>query len=115
MITSMYRKKYQRNINHIVRDMNENIKNDWLWNGRFHIHQIRSSFHPFHDHSGAYFTAVLEIIDRKTGRKEINSFSNYSVAWEFYTWVNQCIVERFDVWSEIPSPRETAIAEGRHP
>ena len=33
------RKKYQREVNRIVRKWNQSIKNDWLWDGRFVLRQ----------------------------------------------------------------------------
>ena len=31
---SQKRKKYQRAVNRLVRTLNQDIQNDWLWNGR---------------------------------------------------------------------------------
>ena len=56
------RKKYQRTVNKIVREANRNIKDDWLWYGRFTISQVAAYFTPFEDKSGALFQFILEKI-----------------------------------------------------
>ena len=109
------RKKYQRDMNKIVRKMNKSIQDDWLWNGRFYIRQTGAWFHPYSDHSGALFEAILECVDRKTGKKTEKVFDNYSMSFNFYLWVNECITEIFKVWDEVPNPNEQARAAGRVP
>ena len=108
------RKKYQRRINRIVRDMNKNIQNDWIWDGRFYIHQEEAEFHSYDDHSGGEVVVLLSCLDRKTNKIEYKVFSNYDIGYNLYHWVNDCIVEKFDVWNEIPNPREYAMMEGRY-
>ena len=38
------RKKYQREVNKIIKKWNQSIKNDWLWNGRFVLRQYAAFF-----------------------------------------------------------------------
>lgn len=40
------RKKYQREVNKIVRKWNQSIKDDWLWDGRFVLRQYAAYFWP---------------------------------------------------------------------
>ena len=114
-IRSLKRKKYQRAVNKLVHKVNKNIKNDWLWNGRFIVRQTNAEFYTFGDFSGALFCVMLECVDTKTGRKAIKSFDNYDIDWKLYWWINICITEDFKVWDEIPNPYEVAIAAGRKP
>ena len=115
-LTSVYdRKKYQRAFNRIIRDLNANIQNDWLWNGRFVVRQRAAWFNPFEDHSGARFEALLVCTDTKTGKQETKLFDNFDIDHRFFWWVNECITERFNVWAEDPDPREQARLAGRQP
>lgn len=115
MNTNSYqkRKKYQRHINKIVRNANKHLKDDWLWNGRFYIHQIDYNFEPFEDKSGALFSVVLMCDDKKTNQSYIGIFDNYDIGFRFYAWINDCIVKKFSVWDEKPNPYEQAELEGR--
>lgn len=109
------RKKYQREVNRIVRKWNKSIKEDWLWNGRFVLHQYAAYFWPYEDKSGATFNVWLEFTDTKTGAQEIMDFTNYSLDWHLGEWLNRCITEYWKVWDEIPNPNEQARLEGRTP
>lgn len=111
----MNRKKYQREVNKIVRKWNQSIKNDWLWDGRFVLRQYAAYFWPFEDKSGAEFSVWLEFIDTKTGAKEIKNFNNYDLNWRLGEWMNKCITEYWKVWDEKPNPNEQARAAGRKP
>lgn len=114
-LNSLNRKKYQRALNKIVKKFNQSIKDDWLWNGRFVMHQEEAYFKSFEDHSGALFDFMLVLVDTKTGREEAKYFDNYNVEWYMYEWANWCITEVWKVWSEDPKPSEQARSEGRAP
>lgn len=109
------RKKYQREVNRIVRAANKDIKKDWLWDGRFVISQFQSAFYPLEDHSGAEFIFELVCTDTKTGKLTSKIFSNYTIDHDFWRWINQSITEDFDVWHEDPNPYGQAAAAGRTP
>ena len=109
------RKKYQREVNRIVRKWNKSIKEDWLWNGRFVLHQYAAYFWPYEDKSGATFNVWLEFTDTKTGAQEIMDFTNYDLDWRLGEWLNRCITEYWEVWDEKPNPNEQARAAGRKP
>ena len=111
----MNRKKYQREVNKIVRKWNQSIKNDWLWDGRFVLRQRAAYFLPFDDKSGAEFNVWLEFTDTKTDAKEIKNFNNYDLEWHLGEWLNRCITEYWKVWDEKPNPNEQARAAGRKP
>ena len=111
----MNRKKYQREVNKIVKKWNQCIKNDWLWDGRFVLRQYAAHFWPYDDKSGAEFRVWLEFTDTKTGSKEIMDFNNYDLEWYLGEWLNRCITEYWKVWDEKPNPNEQARAAGRKP
>ena len=114
-LKSFKRKKYQRALNKIVRNLNNSIKNDWLWNGRFVMRQDCAYYLPFEDKSGVMFHFVLEFKDTKTGRVENNMFDNYDADWAIWEWANRCITEIWNVWDEDPNPNKQARIEGRQP
>ena len=109
------RKKYQREVNRIVRKWNELIKNDWLWNGRFVLRQYAAYFWSYEDKSGASFNVSLKFTDTKTGAQEVMNFNNYNLEWRLGEWINRCITEKWRVWRENPNPNEQARLEGRTP
>ena len=37
MYNGLNRRKHQRKVNKLVRQLNNNIKNDWAWLGRFEM------------------------------------------------------------------------------
>ena len=112
---SQKRKKYKRAVNRLVRVFNEDIKNDWLWNGRFEISQDWSAFEPYADHSGASYYVGLVITDKKTGYKEYTYMDNYEIEWHMWEWANYCITDKWGVWNENPNPNKQARLEGREP
>lgn len=108
------KKKIQRKVNRIIRNINKNIESDELWKGRFYINQINRSMKPFSDLSAIDACFLFEFHDKKTGVTKISNkwYSLYelevfgTLAWE----LNEFIVEHCKVWSEIPKPnKETSI------
>ena len=99
---SFDRKKHQRKMNRYVRELNKNIENDELWQGRFVMFQTRSQFVHFQDGSGAYLTVELCLYDKKTKqyklvRGEVNSWVCPG-PWRLFCAMNNFIVEDVDVW-----------------
>lgn len=81
------RKKYQRFLNKIVRELNKSIEKDKLWNGRFFIHQLKSNWIEYKDHSGGVLEVYLEFKDKKTKltwRGYFNIFDIYCHYHYFY-------------------------------
>ena len=111
----LYRKKYQRDVNKVIRNYNQSIKSDWLWNGRFTLTQRAAYFYPYDDKSGAEFFVDLQLKDNKTGKIETKIFNNYSFNYRVVRWMNECITTRWKVWNEYPNPNQQARLEGRVP
>lgn len=108
-LSSFDRKKHQRRVNQLVRQINKNIASDDLWRGRFVMSQIGSPhFYHYEDNSGASLEGVcLVITDLKTGRqvKDYNSSNGWchfggSKIWHF---MNDAIIHDFNVWAENPT------------
>lgn len=107
-IYSGNRKKHQRKMNKLVRDLNKNIELDNLWRGRFYIRQVATQWYQYSDKSGYELWVVLELRDRKTGKaKQIAETVNHWNMWhgsKLFWEMNTFIVEDVDVWSEDPRP-----------
>lgn len=61
------RRSYQRKLNKVVKDMNENIANDYLWKGRFVFHIMATEFERFPDGSGGLLHAIIRGYDKAEG------------------------------------------------
>ena len=110
-LCSKKRKRHQRAMNKLVRDMNKNIEKDNLWQGRFYARQVgNSQFYEFQDRSGAELFVGIQCVDRKTGRTytrwdTVNSWRHMN-GWDLWEFMNWFIVEFIEVWSENPRPGE---------
>ena len=103
-LTSKDRKRHQRAMNDIMRQINRNVENDPLWKGRFYVRQIASQWSEYEDKSGAELWVVLRFYDKKTGiTKEVAETVNH---WRYFNgshmwWaMNNFIVEDVRVWDE---------------
>jgi hypothetical protein len=110
-LSSRKRKRHQRAINKVVRELNKQIENDSLWRGRFVVRQIRSNFTTFEDGSGAVLVAILRFYDKKTGITDdiyVDSFAFTMWGGSRVFWVmNEFIVNTCDVWnSKNEDPRK---------
>ena len=114
-LRSCNRKKYKRAMNKIIREFNDRMKLDWLWNGRFVVSQKEAYFYPYSDHSGGNYIVSIIITDTKTNNKQETFVDNYNAYYILWHWANKCIVENFKVWEEKPNPNEQARLEGREP
>lgn len=96
------RKKYQRKLNKLIKLMNENIKNDSLWRGRFYARQIQYFWYPFEDNSSGVLTAIIRFYDKKTGKTQdipIEYFGHgYFVPDHVWRAMNDFIVDYCNVW-----------------
>lgn len=70
-LTSSKRKRHQRAINKLIRELNKNIENDTWWKGRFYIRQEYASWQEYEDRSGAELWVVLRLYDRKTNATKV--------------------------------------------
>lgn len=78
-LTSNKMKKHQRRMNYFVRQVNYNIIQDSLWQGRFYIRQYGATFkHTYLDGSGSVLIVKFRLYDKKTG----------AIAETFYDTVN---------------------------
>ena len=101
MYRGLNRKKHQRKVNKLVRQLNNNIKNDCAWLGRFEMRQVHSDFFVFSDKSGAYLSCYFEIIDKLSNvRKLINIEENQFMEYDLWRAMNDFITE--DVRAQIP-------------
>ena len=106
-LTSMNKKRHQREINRLVRQANKSIEKDDLWNGRFCIKQVESpQWHVYEDKSGAEYFVHLKFIDKCTGRywiqaETVNRWRGSSGSgWRIWIKMNRFIVEHCNVWNE---------------
>ena len=101
------RKKVQRHINKVIRDMNRTIECDELWLGRFYCHQTDITFSAAEDGTYLYAVVGVEFVDRKSGKTMHRNFRKEDFmgsAWLFWLQVNYFITEWCDVWNETPRP-----------
>ena len=106
-LTSMNKKRHQREINRLVREANKSIEKDDLWYGRFCIKQIESpQWHVYEDKSGAEYFVHLKFIDKCTGRYWIQAETvnhwrgSFGNGWRIWDKMNWFIVEHCSVWDE---------------
>lgn len=106
-LTSMNKKRHQREINRLVREANKSIEKDDLWHGRFCIKQVESpQWHVYEDKSGAEYFVHLKFIDKCTGRYWIQAETvnhwrgSFGNGWRIWDKMNWFIVEHCNVWDE---------------
>ena len=114
-ISTRNRKKQQRKMNKIVREMNKHIEQDDLWKGRFCCRQILSPvWYTWDDNSGSVLFVQLLFIDKKTGKTfhyadDVASWYHFN-HWRLWEKMNWFITEYCQVWREDPRPdKKTAI------
>lgn len=100
--TSLNPKVHQRAVNRVLRDVNKNIENDELWQGRFFIRQWARQVVTYEDHSGMLLYLELRFYDKKT-KKFIRYFCDSLdvIAWggsRIFYKMNDFIVLDLDVW-----------------
>ena len=95
------RKKAQRKINKLVRNMNKNIHDDNLWRGRFIFRQTDAYWERFEDGSGGILRVWIEGRDLKTGLYYGFYMDNYDRGWHLWEHANKFIAEYSGVWDNI--------------
>ncbi|MCC8068811.1 MAG: hypothetical protein LIO71_03545 [Ruminococcus sp.] len=108
-----HQKKLQKDINKVVKAMNENVYNDNLWLGRFYGHQIKADYYKFEDGSGGILTTWIELVDRKTNLTKVIKLSHHGgvinfVSYDMWMAMNTFITEDCAVW-EKEDPRHDII------
>lgn len=105
------RRKYQRKLNKIIRNINKNIEKDNLWNGRFVYFQHSGEFELFSDKSGGIFYVTIRAYDKKTGYYK-DYYCDYAPYLDgFYgnfvfKVINDFIINNVKVWSMGENPRD---------
>ena len=109
-----YVKKVQRRVNAIIKRQNRALEIDELWLGRFYIQQLKRDVYKFEDGSGASISFLFEMVDKKTGCRDICRLDNYELrvafakngggSWKLFCELNDFIVKTVDVWHEEPRP-----------
>lgn len=96
------RKKYQRKLNKLIKNMNKSIEKDELWRGRFVGRQAQYRWYTYEDNSGGCLSATIRLFDKKTGKTQdviIEYFGiGYFVPYDIWRAMNEFIVEYCDVW-----------------
>lgn len=105
-LTSKDTKVHQRRMNKYMRDLNNNIKNDNLWRGRFYVHQVARQRQVYEDGSGLELWVTLEFVDRKTGRTKqiLDTVNHWTFSGDLWMAMNSFIINDVNVWLEIPRP-----------
>lgn len=101
------RKKIQRHINSVLRDMNRNIECDNLWLGRFYAHQECITFEMSDDGTYCYARVKVRFTDRKTGKYCYHCFHKEDFmgsTYKIWSAMNDFIIKFCDVWNEDPRP-----------
>lgn len=106
-LTSKNKKRHQREINRLVRKINNLIEKDDFWYGRFCIKQVESpQWYIYEDKSGAEYFVHLKFIDRCTGRhwvqaETVNNWrGTFRNGWRIWDRMNWFITNHLDVWKE---------------
>ena len=103
------RKKYQKGLNRKVRDLNKNIENDKLWNGRFVFHIMATEFEKFEDGSGGMLYAIIRGYDKHNGyykdyRLEYAPYMDRHCGWDIWKIGNKFITEDTDTYKDGHNP-----------
>lgn len=106
------RKKYQRKLNKVVRDINKSIEEDTLWNGRFVFHIMVTNFERFSDNSGGILYTIIRGYDKKSKaykdyKLQYAPFLPFSQA-NIWLTANKFITEDTDTWYNGNDPYKEA-------
>lgn len=110
------RKKAQSNLNHLVRAINKNIREDDLWLGRFEMRQIDCAWERFSDGSGGMLYVVLRCLDKGTGYFKDYPFDfvaprEMRMNWHLCSIMEKFIIEDADIWGQTPNPRDKGFVK----
>lgn len=105
---TLNKKKAQRRINRVLRNMNDQILKDDLWNGRFYAYQLSSEMRPYYDNSGLTGHVHCLFKDLKSGYTKDYWFDlmDFEHPFTSHIWwaMNSFITEWAPVWTENPGP-----------
>lgn len=93
---SQKRKKHKRYMNRLIRDINKELIEDEMFNGRFLVHQLESAW--FND---SYYIRV-ELRDNLTGITRQTSWiePTFLGARDLFGQLNEFIIEDVNFWNE---------------
>lgn len=102
------RRKYQRKLNKIVKNINKSIEEDSLWNGRFVFHIMATDFERFSDGSGGMLYTIIRGYDKKSKvyKDYILQYAPFLPFAQANIWriVNKFITEDTDTWHNGNNP-----------
>lgn len=102
-------RRVMRKVTREIRNLNEDIKNDPMWKGRFYADSISVNYERYEDKSGVICYYDIALVDKQTGKAALyrtNTASLNFFAGKLWWAMNDFIVERIKVWDEKPT-RET--------
>ena len=122
-------KNFHKKIVKHLQMMNDNIRKDDLWLGRFEVREVQQFYSRFEDGSGYQAWYILEVTDKKTGKTARKMFDthfgvrtndeedrdldhNNMISLRFFgsklwSFVNDFIMEDVKVWEENPQPHKS--------
>ena len=120
-------KNFHKKIVKRLQMMNDGIRKDTLWLGRFEVREVQQFYSRFEDGSGYEALYMLEVIDKKTGKtarkmfdthfgvrtndaadRDLDRYNRIVLQFfcgELWSFVNDFIIEDVNVWEENPQPR----------
>lgn len=110
------RKRYQRQVNNIIKQLNNTMIKDNLWRGRFFCRQEKSQIQSYLDGSGEWLLVTIQYIDKKTNKYKSVPIRYYPASKDLFTAnlymvMNDFIMKDLKVWQEIPSPSDKAFIQ----
>lgn len=98
------RKKYQHKLNKLVKNINKEIEEDSLWQGRFVFHIMETFFERFEDGSGGMLYAIIRGYDKNTQayKDYIIEYASFFRFAKLDLWkkANKFITEDTDTWTK---------------
>ena len=122
-------KNFHKKIVKRLQMINDDIRKDDLWLGRFEVREVQQFYSRFEDSSGYQAWYVLEVTDKKTGKIASKMFGTHfgvrtndeadrdldrsnEIALRFFggelwSFLNDFIIEDVKVWEEDPQPHKS--------
>ena len=93
-------RKLRREICKNFRMMNNNLRDDYLWRGRFEVRMKDFQYRKYFDNSGYQVWVCARLIDHKTGqiRDLWGNYFDWTSGWKVFVEMNNFIVEECHVW-----------------
>lgn len=103
---SKNRRVHQRWLNKYIRWVNDSIRDDSLWMGRFIVDQVSTDMEWFNDGSGGLMHCHLRFRDKKTGITRDWYTNCLEVRWNIFFKMNDFIIKDCEVWKKEKSYEE---------